>query len=247
MNPHPYLDQGLTIFQTRLNPRESAFSPAAENTARPFVTLSRETCAGATTLGQHLLALLNGAKGADGRSWLFLDNNLLTHALTTRDLPEHLARYLPEDRISEIEGTIGEILGLHPSLWELERRVAEAILQIARLGCVILAGRGAHLITRDLPGGFHVRLVASRAIRLQRLQELQPGERAAAARLLQEKDDARRRYVRASFGQELDDPHAYDLIINTDHILPATAAQLVLRGLQERVTSPVVPASHGAN
>lgn len=235
MSSHTYLDRGLTIFHTRLEtPRVSSHAPFSDP-VHPFVTISRETCAGATTLGQHLLPLLNERMGGEGRSWMFLDKNLLTHALTTHHLPEHLAHYLPEERASEIKSLIGEIIGLHPPLWELEQRVSAAIFQIAQLGSVIFAGRAAHLITRSLTGGFHLRLVAPKEARILRQQELQHCDRATAARILEETDRARRRYVLSNFDQDIDDPHAYDLVINTGQIQPATAAQLVLRALQARV------------
>lgn len=238
MTPHTYLDHGITIFHTRFQ------SPGAESHApfstphRPFLTISREACAGATTLGQHLVPLLDAQLGEEGRSWMFLDKDLLTHALTTNHLPEHLATYLPEDRISDIKGMIGEIVGLHPPLWELEQRVNEAIRQVAQLGRVIFAGRAAHLITRSLPGGFHLRLVAPQELRIRRLQEQQGCDRETAARILHETDSARRRYVQSNFERDINDPLTYDLIINTEKVQPATAAQLVLRAMLERVVAP---------
>jgi cytidylate kinase len=242
MTPHTYLDQGLAIFRTRLKTTGSGSHLPFGSPSRPFLTISRETCAGATTLGRLLLPLLNEQMGDADRSWMFLDKDLLTRALTQHHLPEHLADYLPEDRVSEIKGMIGEIVGLHPPLWELEHRVSEAILQIAQLGYVIFAGRAAHLITHDLPGGFHLRLVAPMESRITRMQGLQNCDRAAARRILEETDRARRRYVQSNFEREIDDPHTYDLVINTEHLSPPTTAQLVLRAMQERIGAAAPPA-----
>jgi len=235
MSAHTYLDHGLTIFNTRLGGSGTESHPSLADPVRPFLTISRETCAGATTLGQHLIPLLDANLSREGRNWMFLDKNLLTHALTSNRLPERLANYLPEERVSEIKGLIGEIIGLHPPLWELEQRVSEAIFQLARMGHVIFAGRAAHLVTRGLSDGFHIRLVAPLEARIRRMQDLQNCDRATAQKALEETDRARRRYVLSNFGQDIDDPHAYDLVINTEHILPATAAQLVLAALQARV------------
>ena len=245
MTPHTYLDQGLTIFHTRINgPGRETRTPFSAP-LRPFITISREACAGATTLGQQLVPLLDAEMGEEGRSWMFLDKDLLTHALTTTHLPEHLATYLPEDRISDIKGMIGEIVGLHPPLWELEQRVNEAIRQVAQLGRVIFAGRAAHLITRSLPGGFHLRLVAPLELRIQRMQELQGCDPVTAARVLQETDSARRRYVQSNFERDINDPHTYDLIINTAKIQPTTAVHLILQAMQDRVGAPVALAQPG--
>ena len=238
MAPHTYLEHGLAIFKTRLKVPEGESRAPFSAPSRPFLTISREACAGATTLGQHLLPLLDRQLGEEGRSWMFLDKDLLTRAMTTHHLPEHLANYLPEDRCSEIKGMIGELVGLHPPLYELEQRVSEAILQLAQLGCVIFAGRASHLITRSLPGGFHLRLVASMESRIKRMQELQNCTDTVAETVLRNTDNARRRYVQTNFEQDINDPHTYDLIINTDHIAPATAAHMVVRALQDRLATP---------
>jgi Cytidylate kinase-like family len=239
MIPHTYLDHGITILHTKLHSSENPFGRSIRPKQRPFLTISREACAGATTLGRHLLPLLDREMGEEGRSWMFLEKDLLTYALTNGHLPKHFASFLPEDRLSEIKGLIGEIVGLHPPLWEMEKRVAEAIHQIALLGGVIFSGRAAHLVTQDLPGGFHVRLVASLPTRIKRLQAEQHCDASAAAKILQESDSARRRYVQSHFERDINDPYTYDLVINTDHIAPATAAHLILQGLRERKGVPV--------
>ena len=242
MTAHTYLDQGVTILHARLKTSAAQPQAAAQTTIHPFITISREACAGATTLGLHLIPLLDEQVGEEGRSWMFLDKDLITHALTKHHLPEYLAQYLPEDRISEIKGMIGELVGLHPPLWELEQRVSEAILQIAQLGCVIFAGRASHLITRALPGGLHLRLVASMEARIKRMQELQNCTDTVAENALRSTDNARRRYVQTNFERDINDPHTYDLIINTDHVAPATAAHMVVRALHDRIGTPAATA-----
>jgi cytidylate kinase len=237
MTTHPYLHQGVSILHAQLQPSQTRLKPRGNHPIHPFLTLSRETCAGATTLGQHLLPLLNDRLGEEGRSWMFLDKDLINQALSLHHLPERLADYLPEDRLPEIKGLIGEMVGLHPPLWELEHRVAEAILKFARLGCVILSGRAAHLVTRDEPGGFHLRLVAPLTSRVRRAQHMHQCSREQAEQFVRDSDNARQRHVQTNFGQDISDPHFYDLVINTDRIPPATAAQLVLNAMEDRIAA----------
>ena len=124
MQADPYLEHSYAVLQTRLkNP--AATAPAATKAAAlPFVTISREVCAGATTVGQLLVPMLNSQTGDEGEGWALFDKNLLIHALTQQNLEESLAKFLPEDRRSEINGAIGEFMGLHPSLWQLEHQVS---------------------------------------------------------------------------------------------------------------------------
>ncbi len=234
MPSHTYLDHGLTILNTRMQEPGASSSPRSAGEAPPFITLSREACAGATTLGQLLLPLLDRDFGLESKSWMFLDKNLLNFALSSRQLPERLADMLPEDRISEIKGIIGELVGLHPPLWQLEQQIGETILQLARSGRVIFAGRAAHLLTWSLPGGFHVRLVASKETRIRRMMDLRKCDWAAAEEMIGLSDTARRRFVKTNFGTDIDDPHTYDLVINTDRLSPAAVAVLVHEGLKQR-------------
>ena len=57
---------------------------------------------------------------------------------------------------------------------------------------------------------------------------------------------ARRNFVRAHFDRDINDPHLYDLVINSDHLSPGTAARIVVTALLERLKSlseqPAAPA-----
>lgn len=232
---HPYLEHSLAVLQARLKTPTAECQIAPTVGTQPFVTISREVCAGATTVSELLMPMLNRAFGKDGQGWVLLDKNLLVHALTRQNVEERLAKYLPEDRISEIKGVIGELMGLHPSLWQLEHQVAEVILQLAHVGRVLFVGRAAHIITQSLPGGFHVRLVAPLEIRVRRMMDLQNCGASTAVSLIQKTDLARRRYMQANFDQDIDDPHTYDLVINTGRTPAASAAHLVIEGLRRKL------------
>jgi len=232
MTSHPYLQHGLSIFHARLK-SPLAPIPHPVGSHPPFITLSHETCAGATTVAHHLLPLLNEHVSVPGRSWILLEKDLISQALDLHHLPARLADYLPEDRRSEIKGLIGEMIGLHPPLWELEHQVAEAILKLARLGCVILSGRAAHQITRGLPGGVHLRLVAPLECRIQRAQQMLGCMRDAPSQYVRDNDSARERHLQTQFELNINDAHLYDVIINTERITADHAARIGFAAVQE--------------
>jgi cytidylate kinase len=235
MTTHAYLEHGVSILKARLGSPSTgavAFVPTA---TRPFITMSREVCAGATTLCHALLPKLNAEFCEAGAEWVLLDKDLIRYALARQALPEQLAQYLPDDKISEIDALIGEILGRHPSLWELEQQVAQTIVQLAHVGRIIFVGRASHLLTQSLPGGFRVRVVASKDTRVRRLMELQHIGASEALAFIEHTDLGRRRFVRSHFARDIDDPHTYDVVINTDRMLPETAAGIVMEGLRQKV------------
>ncbi len=181
----------------------------------PFITISREAGTGGTALAQ---ALAERLPAGDERPWEVYSGNLIEEMLRTNDLPPHLARFLPEDRISEVDASVGEVVGLHPNLWMLVAKTNELIRRLARGGHAILLGRGSNFATLDLPNGVQVRLVASSAYRDARVARLQSLDVAEAATRNAARDAARQRYVRATFNANGADPTTYDLVINVSQI-----------------------------
>lgn len=166
---------------------------------------------------------------------MVFDRNLVEQVLEDHHLPAHLARMMPEDRISDLTDFLDEMFGLHPPFWTLVRRISETIQRLAQQGNVILIGRGANLVTRNLPNVFHVRLVAPLERRITRTQEMHNLSKKAAMELIHKEDQGRERYLKKYFNQNVDDPLLYDLILNTDLIsfddsarLIADAAQLMM-------------------
>lgn len=235
MNRGYLLERGLAVLEARLKDPVATGPGHYAPEVRPFITLSRETGAGATTVGTLLVPLLDRALGEKSQGWVLLDKNLINHALAQRNLPERLAEHLPEDKISEIDAIIGELVGLHPPLWELEQQVVEAILQLAQVGRVILVGRASCLVTRSLPGGLHVRLVAPPDVRARRMTVLLNCDEATAREHIRRTDRARQRFLRTHYEREINDPHLYDLVANTDQIAPDILAHLIVQALCERI------------
>ena len=209
--------------------RESR-SPWINRIPHPFITISRECCSGGSNLAQLLANKLSTRE-----TWSIFGGNVINQMLQAHDLPEELARYLPEDTVPEVSATIGEIVGLHPSLWELTQKAKSTMQQLAARGNVILVGRGANFATAGIGDGIHVRLVAPSDYRA-RYYAQRFGISEAEAMLHNVRcDAARRRYVRAHFNADIADPAAYDLVINTAHVPLAEAADMVAAHVHARI------------
>ena len=181
----------------------------------PFVTISRQAGAGAETVA-HLLAKKLNAQGAkDASPWAAFDKNLIGKVLEDQHLPQEIARHVHEDKDTTVQALVGELLGLHPSMWTIFHHTSDAILKLARVGRCIIVGRGGNIITAKLKGGVHVRLVAAENIRIAHLCKHFNLEEKAAAKFLHEHDDGRRRYVKTNFDRNIDDPLLYDAVLNT--------------------------------
>jgi cytidylate kinase len=198
------------------------------------VTISRQTGSGAHVVAEKLAACLQTHTPSDARPWTVFDRNLVEKVLEDHNLPHRLARFMPEDRVSEIADMMDELFGLHPPSWTLVRQTTETILHLAELGNVILIGRGATVLTNKLEYVYHVRLVGSLEKRVAHMQELNGLNKQAALELIRREDRGRRRYLKTHFKADLDDLLLYHLVINTDLVPYEAAAQIIADAMLKR-------------
>ncbi|MEI6349703.1 MAG: cytidylate kinase-like family protein [Verrucomicrobiota bacterium] len=202
---------------------------------RPVITISREAGAGGVTIAGLIAKLLNQeVEREEAPPWTVFDRNLVERVIEDHDLPKTLQRFMPEDVKPDIKDAVEELLGLHPSSWTLVQHTTQTILNLARLGNVILVGRGANIITARFPHAVHVRLVAPKEARVREMESLHGMDHGAALEFVGKTDRARRRYVQRYFDTAIDDPLNYSLILNTGRIDFQTAAHLVVEAVRER-------------
>ena len=194
--------------------------------ARPAITISRMAGAGGHTVASHLAEYLQ-THIPGPCEWTVFDRNLVEKILEEHHHRKGIATFLQESHKTMFADAIEETLGLHPGSWTLVEHTKATILKLARMGNVIIVGRGANVVTRKLPNTFHVRLVGSAGKRLKLLQKLHNLDEKAALHFLKKEDEARRRYLKDHFDKEIDDPMLYHIIINIDLVPLEEAARMI--------------------
>lgn len=210
--------------------RESG-TPWPKIPRNPFVTIARQSGSGGTALARALARTLNG-RAAAGVFWQVSEGNLTEKMLRANNLPARLGRFLPEDHVSEINASMGELVGLHPSLWDLIQKTNETIVELAKVGHAIVVGRGANFAARQMPLGLHVRLVAPAAFRAASIARLFNLSEKQAYAYNAKRDAERRHYVKHTFSADLEDPENYDLVINTERTPVLVAAAMIAERLK---------------
>jgi cytidylate kinase len=200
----------------------------------PTLTLSRLTGAGGLPIAERLAALLQERRPGTPAAWTVFHRTLVEKVLADHNLPAELAKYMAEDRVSYIQDTTEELLGLHPSRTDLVARVTETILGLAELGNCIIVGRAANVILAKTPSVFHVRLVSDLACRVSRVMKDKGMTEAEATEFIRHEDSARENYLRAHFDADINDPLAYHLTINTDWVTIEDAAELIAQAVLRR-------------
>jgi cytidylate kinase len=199
----------------------------AETAARRTVTISRQAGCGALAIAEKLAARLQESSPKSDPPWRVFDRNLMDKVLEEHGLPAYLAKFVPEDSVSEIEDLVAEILGAHPTLRKMVAQSAETILKLASMGNVILIGRAGNLVTARLPRVLHVRIVAPLEQRIAYCQKEYGMTRAKARAFCRSEDLGRKRYVKKYFNADVADPLLYHLVINTGLAGYDDAAKLI--------------------
>jgi hypothetical protein len=193
----------------------------------PAITISRQTGARGRSIGKLLKETLQAESPKAPVRWTCFDENLVEKVLKDHDLPTDLAKFMPEDSVSEVDSTINEILGRHPSLWTLFEQTVETMLQLCHVGHCILVGRGGNKIAEGLSNVTRVRFVGSLPQRTRQLVRVHGMSTKEAENFIKQEDKARQRYLRNHFHCDIDDPLQYDLVINTDHYSDDTVVAMI--------------------
>lgn len=122
-----------------------------------------------------------------------------------------------------------------PAIWDmlaLQKRkfiglLKAVIFELAEGDRILILGRGAQFLLRDLPGTLRVRIVAPFAVRLKRMMAAEALGEGIAERLLRRRDQEAAGYIRAYFNADWNDPDACDLLINTRTTAAGTASAMI--------------------
>ncbi|MBI4597711.1 MAG: cytidylate kinase-like family protein [Candidatus Omnitrophica bacterium] len=195
---------------------------------RPFVTISRQAGAGGHTLARVLLQQMQQEDDPLFHGWQVFDRELCEQLIADPALRISMQALLSEEYHTDIEDAIYSLLGGESPQYVVVKKLFETIRSLAAMGRVIVVGRGGMCVTRGLPDGVHVRLVASEATRLQRMRTLVETTEREAKELMARQDRDRARLIADYFHRDIDDPLLYVMMWNTDAApMEAIAASLI--------------------
>jgi cytidylate kinase len=193
----------------------------------PFITISRQAGAGAKVWAEMLIERLNAVEASHAGSpapedvprWTAWDRELVEKVAadlgTTQDFIDGLtdaSRGWLDRFFDDISASV-EIH--HANEFAIYRRVASTIRALAQRGRVIIVGRGGVYLTRDMPGGLHLRLVAPLADRIANIEKRFGYSQKQAAEYVATTDKSRDKFCRQHFPGALFAPEAFSMTFNT--------------------------------
>jgi cytidylate kinase len=229
--------------------KAAAYEPESRRSdeIRPFVTISRQAGAGGHSLSDELAKQMKAIKHVPlFEGWQVFDQEIIKMVTSNPKLRVYAPFWRDREYHSELEDMLSRIFANTSPQSEVIQEMFEIIRTLARIGKVILVGRGGACLTRGYPGGVHVRLVASPSVRIRRMRRLLEIDDPQAAGLVKDQDRARKALVRSHFGQDIDDPLLYDAVWNTEHTPLAVIASTLLRLIQYKTRQQAPVAASAA-
>lgn len=209
--------------------------PHALEGEAPFLTISRQTGAGGHTLALAVVEQLK--KEPESlllQSWQIADQEICHRVAEDTAVKVSVESLLSAEYHSEIEDILKELLLGYSSQDAVMRRMFHLIRNLVTFGRVIVVGRGGACLTRDLPLGIHIRLVAPLSSRIRRMMTLMRLDEKKAKELIFEQDKAREKLVKVYFGKNIEDPLLYDAVWNTETVSMETVARAVVVMIKEK-------------
>jgi hypothetical protein len=151
----------------------------------PFITISQQVGVGLRSLPQRLTEALNAQAPSAQAPWCAWDREVIEKVARNYHIPVQLIERIEESGYSWIETFLSGFGGL-PDETAMVHRVRDTVRELAAPGYVVLVGHGSVFMTRDMPGGIHIRLVAPLRLRIENFAHcFQVSTLEAAARLKQ--------------------------------------------------------------
>jgi cytidylate kinase len=206
---------------------EKSDKPFVKKEVYPCITISRQTGAGSKPVCEKLIKIMDEYSEFEGVKWAFFDRNLIEKVLEDHNLPEQISEFMKEEKYKHLNAVVYEMLGLKPAEWTIIQKTTDTILQLARMGNVVIVGRGANIITSKLKNTFHIRLIASMEKRVEHIKSLMDMNEKEALSYIKKEDENRKKYLKSYFHVDVDDPLLYHMTVNTDLLTHKGTAYLI--------------------
>ena len=208
-----------------------------------FVTISRQAGAGGTSVARALVERLNQLDPLPN-PWTCWDQELVKKVAAESHVLERLIETLEENRagwlLDVLSGLATSEEARRTDELTLVRVVSEAVCGLACAGRVVVVGRGGAFLTRALPGGVHVRIVAPLAWRVAHMARIPGTTSEQAARRVEELGRRRDAFYRRHWPAQLLKPDEFSVTFNSADVpipLIAECVALLVKAKAERLAA----------
>ena len=225
---HRIIDQQMRRWEMANRTRKEAAkaNPDLPRLIHPCITIGRMLGAGGRAISERL---------SESLGYPVFDREILEFLLREGRIRGQLIELLDERDRSALDIWLqGIIRGKLTDKGDYLRTLVQVLGSIAAQGPAVIVGRGANFILES-HRTLHVRLVAPFSERVAAVAQNREIPRAEAEEVVQKSDRERAAFIEHHFHRNIDDPLAYDLILNTGEVSAEAAAELIQLGLRRKL------------
>jgi cytidylate kinase len=197
----------------------------------PFVTISRQSGAGGHMLAKAVLSEMGKHAQTDElfHDWQVFDREVFALIAQDPELSDSFDAMITERYQTETQQIVHDLLNGRSRQYEMYKRIFEIVRILATLGKAIIIGRGGVCVTRNMPQGIHIRLIASKGTRIEAIMADHRCERKEAEKHLRNQDKERARLIKDYFSAHIDDPLLYDAVFNINKLPTRDLAAVIVQ------------------
>lgn len=220
----------LVQYMVEIFNREQA--PRISKKEEPFITISRDHgCQGNT-----LAILLRDELSKHGCCWRIINKEIIQESAKKLDMDPLKVHEISQ---SDERTAMDEVLhALSTKYYKSDRKVkqtiASVVMSTAETGSVIIVGRAAVAVTRNLKKGIHLKLYAPLEWRVSSLMKRYHATREQIIKDIHRLDLVRHKLVKDYLKPNVNVDELYDLHINTSSVSHKEIVGMVIKLMEDR-------------
>lgn len=218
------IDRQIKKWELEKKAREEQQAPKQKEVL-PIITVSRERGSSGSFLARRL---------AEEFEFQLAHRQVIDIICSNSGFRRRVVEALDEKTKSQIESWVEGLMHDHyVDSSDYFKHLHHTIIALARHGGLVVVGRGANFVL-TLQTGFHIRVVAPERRRVERIMEFANLDKKAAQNAIDKSDEERAEFIKDGFGYDINDPHYYDLVINTGFIDIEDAVQIAIEAIGKK-------------
>ncbi len=219
------IDRQIRKWEVEKKARDEQVAPK-EKELLPIITVSRQRGSSGSYLARRL---------AEELDYQLTHKQIIDIICSNSGYRKRIIEALDEKTKSQLELWVeGLFQGQYVDASDYFKYLYHTVVAIAKHGGIVLIGRGGNLIA-TLQTGFHIRVVAPERRRVENIMKYAFVDEQTATEAIKDSDEERSNFIKSNFNHDINDPHYYDLVINTGLIDIEDAVKIATEGLRAKV------------
>ena len=198
----------------------------------PFITISREYGCGGYAVAKEIINLINKNINKSEMQWGAYDRYILDKVMEDMGLSKALAETLTNNAQKSITSFFQTTFSKFPPQVAIFKNMVKTIKILAENGNAIIVGRAGIAITRDIPNGYHVRIVADMDWKIKSVMKNFGVSATEATKIITEKTKERDGFIKEYVKFDPTISNHYDLIVNNSKNTTEEVAKIIVESMK---------------